>query len=40
MVHIRLGNCSTKALTQRLLSEEQTIKEFMADPNESLLVIA
>ena len=40
VVHIRLGNCSTKALTQRLLSEEQTIKEFIADPNESLLVIA
>lgn len=39
VVHIRLGNCSTKRLRQRLLSEEQNIKEFIADPNESYLVI-
>jgi predicted nuclease of predicted toxin-antitoxin system len=39
VVHIRLGNCSTKALARRLLAEEQTIKEFIADPSESLLNI-
>ncbi len=37
VVYIRLGNCSTKDIIQHLLSEEQTIKEFIADPNESLL---
>lgn len=39
VVHIRLGNCSTKHLIQRLLAEEQNIKEFIADPDGSYLVI-
>jgi len=38
-VHIRLGNCSTKRLTERLVSEKQAIRDFIADPNESFLVI-
>jgi predicted nuclease of predicted toxin-antitoxin system len=39
VVHVRLGNCSTKRLMDRLLSDEQTIKDFVADPDESFLVI-
>ena len=39
VIHIRLGNCSTKIITERLVYEEQTIRNFIADPIESLLVI-
>jgi predicted nuclease of predicted toxin-antitoxin system len=39
VVHVRLGNCSTRQITERLMSEAQTIKDFIADPNEAFLVI-
>jgi len=39
VVHVRLGNCSTKSIAARLLDETHTIREFIADPIESLLVI-
>jgi predicted nuclease of predicted toxin-antitoxin system len=39
VVHIRLGNCTTKRLTDLLVSDAQTIKDFIADPDESFLVI-
>lgn len=39
VVYIRLGNCSTERLVNRLLSNEQTIKDFITDPVESVLVI-
>ena len=39
VVYIRLGNCSTEKLADRLISNEQIIKEFVADPVESVLMI-
>lgn len=39
VVHVRLGNCSTQHITERLVSDVQTIKDFIADPDESFLVI-
>lgn len=39
VVHLRLGNCPTPLIAQRLLTEEQSIKAFIDDPDESLLDI-
>ena len=39
IVHVRLGNCSTKRLVERLVSDEKVIKDFIADPVESFLAI-
>ena len=39
VVYLRLGNCSTADVARRLLAEEQTIKDFVANPKESLLDI-
>jgi predicted nuclease of predicted toxin-antitoxin system len=39
VVYLRLGNCSTEAVASRLLAEEQTIKDFMNNPEESVLDI-
>ena len=39
VVHVRLGNCSTRRIEDRLLSDVQTIKDFIADPHESFLTI-
>jgi predicted nuclease of predicted toxin-antitoxin system len=40
VIYIRLGNCSTKLIVDRLLSEEQTIRNFIVDPISSLLTIS
>jgi predicted nuclease of predicted toxin-antitoxin system len=39
VVHVRLGNCSTRRITDQLVSEAQTIRDFIADPHECFMII-
>lgn len=39
VIHVRLGNCSTQHITERLLAEAQAIKDFIADEDEAFMVI-
>lgn len=39
VIQLRVGNCSTRYLGKLFIREEGTIKEFLKNPNEALLIL-
>jgi predicted nuclease of predicted toxin-antitoxin system len=39
VIQLRVGNCSTRHIGELFIREEGTIKEFLNNPNEALLII-
>ncbi len=39
VIYLRVGNCSATEITGLLLANAETIKEFLADPDESVFLI-
>jgi len=39
VIQLRIGNCSTRHIHELLVREEHTIKKFLNNPNEALLII-
>ena len=40
VIQLRVGNCSTRDIHELFTREEGTIKEFLNNPNEALLIIS
>jgi predicted nuclease of predicted toxin-antitoxin system len=39
VIQLRVGNCSTRHIHELFIREEETINEFLNNPNEALLII-
>ena len=40
VIQVRMGNCSTQQIHELFTREEGTIKDFLKNPNEALLIIS